>query len=85
MRHPDLPITRLLGGFPDAPILEDLMFSERLRAAARPVMLDAQVIADSRRFVQMGIARSLLRVLDVLVCYELRMPIPARAFFSAVR
>lgn len=74
-----------LGGFPEVPILEDVMFSERLLAVARPVMLESRVVTDARKFVQMGVARSLLRVLAILLCYRLRLPIPARAFFSEVR
>jgi hypothetical protein len=43
------------------------------------------VVTDSRKFVQMGIFRSLGRCLAILICYELRLPIPARAFFAPIR
>jgi len=74
-----------LGGFPATPILEDVMFSEKLLAVTRPVLLEEVVLADSRKFVQMGIFRSLARVLTILVCHSLRLPIRGRAFFQDVR
>ncbi len=74
-----------LGGFPDEPILEDLLFGERLAKATKPVLLDAYVLTDSRKFEQQGIWRSLYRVLVILACHELGLPIPARGFFMPVR
>jgi rSAM/selenodomain-associated transferase 2 len=74
-----------LGGFPVEPILEDLLFSEKLKRATRPVLLPDFVIADSRKFEQRGIARSFARVLAILLCHKLRLPIGARAFFDDVR
>jgi len=74
-----------LGGFPDVPILEDVMFGERLRQVTRPTMLGSCVVTDSRKFEQHGIWTSLLRVLLILASYELRLPIPARKFFANVR
>jgi glycosyltransferase involved in cell wall biosynthesis len=74
-----------LGGFPDVEILEDVVFSERLGALTRPILIDDAVVTDSRKFVQMGVFRSLLRCCAILLCYELRLPIPARSFFHPVR
>ena len=76
---------RELGGFPDEPILEDLLFGERVAAITRPVILDGPVITDSRKFEQQGIWLSLWRVLLILLSHELHLPIPARKFFSPVR
>ena len=74
-----------LGGFPVTPILEDVMFCEALVRTTRPLLLDEEVVTDARKFVQMGPWRSLARVLAILLAYELRLPIPARRFFSDVR
>jgi rSAM/selenodomain-associated transferase 2 len=74
-----------LGGFPEEPILEDLLFSEKLRRATRPVLLHAHVLTDSRKFVQRGVVRSFARVLAILLCHQLHLPIPARTFFDDVR
>lgn len=74
-----------LGGFPEQPILEDVALSEKLRAVATPMLLDEHVVTDARKFLKMGIWRSLGRVFIIMLCYELRLPIPAREFFSDVR
>lgn len=74
-----------LGGFPPEPILEDVRFCEKLVRAIRPVLLDAHVITDARKFLQMGVWRSFARVLMIILCFELRLPIPAQLFFSDIR
>jgi rSAM/selenodomain-associated transferase 2 len=74
-----------LGGFPEVEILEDVIFTERLAARGRPTLIDAEVVTDSRKFVKMGIVRSFARCLAILLCYALRLPIPARAFFAPIR
>lgn len=75
-----------LGGFPeDRPFLEDIHFCERLKRVTRPVLLDACVITDSRKFEKMGIWRSTARCALILACHILRLPIAGRAFFADVR
>lgn len=74
-----------LGGYPTVPILEDVLFSEKLKKATRPVLLDERVLTDSRKFEQHGIVRSCARVLVILLCHELRLPVRARRFFEDVR
>jgi rSAM/selenodomain-associated transferase 2 len=74
-----------LGGFPETPVLEDVMFCEALVRTTRPLLLDEEVVTDARKFIQMGPWRSLARVLAILLAHELRLPIPARSFFSDVR
>lgn len=74
-----------LGGFPEQPILEDVALSEKLRAVAPPMLLDEHVVTDARKFLKMGIWRSLGRVFVIMLCYRLRLRIPMREFFSAVR
>ena len=74
-----------LGGFPDVDHLEDVIFSDRLARLARPTLVPAEVVTDSRKFVKMGVFRSLGRCLAILLCYELRLPLPTRAFFAPIR
>ncbi|MFQ5755770.1 MAG: TIGR04283 family arsenosugar biosynthesis glycosyltransferase [Acidiferrobacterales bacterium] len=74
-----------LGGFPQQPFLEDIAFGEKLKRVTKPVLLDQHVITDSRKFVQMGIWRSLTRCAVILLCHGLRLPIAARAFFADIR
>jgi len=74
-----------LGGFPGDHPLEDVVFGERLRKVTRPRLLDLHVTTDGRKFAQMGVWKSLGRVALILTCHELRLPIPARIFFSDIR
>lgn len=74
-----------LGGFPDVPELEDLLFGETLVSATTPVFLEQEVISDSRKFEQKGIWLSLFRVIVIQLCHELKLPTPTRRFFASVR
>jgi len=74
-----------LGGFPDQSILEDVAFCEKLVRVTTPILLELPVLTDSRKFVQMGIWRSLARVLLIILCVELRLPVLPRAFFQDIR
>ena len=54
------------GGFPEVPILEDVILCERLRRFTRGVLLDETVTTDSRRFLQHGVWRTTLRGVLIL-------------------
>ena len=71
------------GGFPAAPA-EDIALSQRLLALAPPSFLAATVVTSARKFEQMGVWRSLGRVLAILVCMRLGRTLP-RAFFADIR
>lgn len=73
-----------LGGFPDQ-LMEDLLFGETLVKVTRPEILDAYVVTDSRKFEQNGIWLGLWRIILILLSHELKLPIPAKNFFSNVR
>ncbi|MGH7428212.1 MAG: TIGR04283 family arsenosugar biosynthesis glycosyltransferase [Candidatus Methylomirabilaceae bacterium] len=74
-----------LGGFPRQPILEDVAFCEKLVRVVTPVLLAPPVQTDSRKFVQMGIWRSLVRVLLIILHVEFRLPVLPRVFFHDIR
>jgi len=76
-----------LGGFPEVNCLEDVLFCEELVKHAKPVLLDQEVVTDSRKFVQHGVWRSLMRVAIILLCVNLGRKIPADSlrFFEDVR
>jgi GT2 family glycosyltransferase len=74
-----------LGGFPNRPILEDVAFCERLIAVTTPLLLSPSVVTDARKFLKMGIWRSFLRVLLIILHVEFRLPVLPRAFFRDVR
>lgn len=74
-----------LGGFPAGSILEDASFNRGLLRATRPLLLDLHVVTDPRKFVQMGILKSVVRCTLILLCFKLHLPIPAQRFFSDIR
>lgn len=76
---------RRLGGFPEVPFLEDVLFSEMLVKEARPAIMEEHVVTDARKFVARGIIRSALRALLILSCHRLGLPLRGQAFFEDVR
>ena len=75
-----------LGGFPDVVIMEDIYFCEKLVKYSAPVIVDSHVNTDPRKFIQMGIWRSLYRVAVIQLRHELKMPVANdHPFFSEVR
>ncbi len=74
-----------LGGFPDRPILEDVAFCERIIQVTNPLLLSPPVVTDARKFIKMGIWRSFIRVLLIILHVEYRLPVLPRIFFQDVR
>jgi rSAM/selenodomain-associated transferase 2 len=74
-----------LGGFPDQPILEDVVFGEKLLQVTRPVLLSPPVLTDARKFLKMGVWRSFARVLLIILHAQFRLPLLPRAFFQDIR
>ncbi|HZQ60026.1 MAG TPA: TIGR04283 family arsenosugar biosynthesis glycosyltransferase [Casimicrobiaceae bacterium] len=78
-------VFREVGGFPEVPILEDVLLSERLRQRGRTVLLPQAITTDARRFMHFGILRSTLRALHILLCHKLGLPIRGRGFGEEIR
>ncbi len=74
-----------LGGFPNQAILEDVAFCERLIRVTTPLLLSPPVITDARKFLRMGVWKSFLRVLLIILHVEFHLPVLPRAFFQDVR
>jgi len=74
-----------LGGFPHQPILEDVAFCERLIKVTKPLLLFPPVVTDARKFIKMGIWRSFIRVLLIILHVEFRLPVLPQAFFQDIR
>ena len=49
-----------VGGFPDIPLMEDLVFSRAMRAIARPACLHEKVTTSGRRWEANGLIRTIL-------------------------
>lgn len=76
---------RRLGGFPEVPILEDVLLSEKLRSVTRPALLEDAAVTDARKFLAMGVWRVSWRALCILARHQIRRPARAGAFFEDVR
>ena len=75
-----------LNGFPDVKIMEDIYFCEKLVQHTTPVILDSYVKTDPRKFIKMGIWRSLYRVAAIQTRHELRLPVANdHPFFAEIR
>ena len=74
-----------LAGFPSQRILEDVAFCEKLIKVTKPLLLSPSVVTDARKFLKMGVWRSFLRVLLIILHVEFRLPVLPRAFFQDVR
>jgi rSAM/selenodomain-associated transferase 2 len=74
-----------LGGFPNQPVLEDVAFGEKLLTHTMPHLLSLTVVTDSRKFIKMGVWRSFLRVLMIILHVEFGLPTFSPAFFQDVR
>ena len=48
------------GGFPDIPLMEDIVLSRRLKRIGRPACLPARVVTSGRRWDQHGIVRTIV-------------------------
>jgi rSAM/selenodomain-associated transferase 2 len=74
-----------IGCFPDRDELEDVLISERVLAFTRPVLMPQTVITSSRKFEQRGPYRCFFDIFVIMCCYELRLPLLRRVFFSEFR
>lgn len=74
-----------LGGFSEQATMEDVEFCERLLSVTAPRLIADPVITSSRKFEQMGIWRSFLRVAVILVRHQLGLRVPRGRFFSDIR
>ncbi|HJV91818.1 MAG TPA: TIGR04283 family arsenosugar biosynthesis glycosyltransferase [Azonexus sp.] len=50
------------GGFPDIPLMEDIVFSRGMRKVARPACLTEKVTTSGRRWEQHGLLRTILKM-----------------------
>lgn len=56
------PAFRQVGGFPDQPLMEDIVLSSRLRRIGRPACLQPPVITAGRRWERHGVLRTILHM-----------------------
>lgn len=68
-----------LGGFPDVPLMEDAEFFRALHRAGRVCIVKARLIANPRRYQQIGPLKLTCAYGLIAMLYFLRVPIPVLA------
>jgi rSAM/selenodomain-associated transferase 2 len=63
------------GGFPETPIMEDLIFSGKLRRREKAVVLRARIITSTRRFQSQGIYFTIYKMQRAKLMYYLGKPL----------
>jgi rSAM/selenodomain-associated transferase 2 len=62
---------RLVGGFPDLPLMEDVAISRLLKRRGPPACLNAQVVTSARRWEHQGVWRTILLMWRLRAAYFL--------------
>ncbi len=65
-----------LGGFPEVPIMEDVLFSRSLRKYGKTVVLPEKILVSARRWKEQGILKTALLFSLINVLFWLRVPLP---------
>jgi len=63
-----------LGGYPDLPLMEDIVLSKRLKRRARPHCLRTRLLTSSRRWETHGIARTVMKMWWLRAAFWLGVP-----------
>jgi len=63
-----------VGGFPDAPLMEDIAISKKLKRYNRPICLKSRIIVNTRYWEQHGVWRSIVRMWRIRLAYFLGVP-----------
>ena len=75
-----------LGGFPKVPIMEDVIFSKRLRRSGKTVVLMDKILTSSRRWDKKGIVKPSLLYSLVNILFWLRLPLEKiKLFYDDLR
>lgn len=64
-----------LGGFPQEPIMEDVLFTKKLRKCGRTIVLPDKVIVSARRWEEKGILKMALLYGLINILFWLRFPL----------
>lgn len=64
-----------IGCYPDVPIMEDVLFSKKLRKSGQVTILPDEIFVSSRIWDQMGVARTVLFYNLIIILFHLRFPL----------
>lgn len=60
-----------LNGFPEVSLLEDMIFSDGIREKGRIAIIEEPVVVSSRRYLERGVLRQILKNARILLGYKL--------------
>jgi len=64
-----------LGGFPEVPVLEDILFSKKLRKAGRVEVLDDKIYVSARRWQKEGFFKTNTLYTIMSILFLLHVPL----------
>ena len=70
-----------VGGFPEVPLMEDVLLMQRIRRRQRPVLLAGPIHVDPRRWQRHGLVRQTLRNWTLLTALQFGVPADELANF----
>ena len=63
------------GGFPEVPIMEDVLFTGELKKLGRTVVLPDKIIVSARRWERKGIIKTTLLFNLIIILFHLKVPL----------
>lgn len=64
-----------IGGFPGVPIMEDVLFSRRLRRSGKTIILADKINVSARRWRKLGVIKTTLLYNLIIILFTLRVPL----------
>ncbi|MFQ5952211.1 MAG: TIGR04283 family arsenosugar biosynthesis glycosyltransferase [Candidatus Omnitrophota bacterium] len=64
-----------IGGFPDVPIMEDVLFTRKLRKSGKTLILDDRILASPRRWEKKGVVETIFLYSMMNVLFWLGFPL----------
>jgi len=75
-----------MGGFPEVPIMEDVLFSRRLRTIGKTVVLSDKITVSARRWEKNGIIKTALIFNLIIILFWLKAPLhKIKQFYEDIR
>lgn len=75
-----------LGGFPEVPVMEDVLFTKKLRKAGKTKVLGEQISVSPRRWVARGVMRNILLYSLMNIMFWFKVPLRnIKALYNDVR
>jgi len=64
-----------IGGFPEVPIMEDVLFTHKLRSHGKTVVLPDTIMVSARRWEKKGVIQTVLLFSRIIVLFWFRTPL----------